>query len=68
MSGRILRFSDYLKKRKRQSKCTQQPFDEAEAKAAEQAMEEFDKIAANLDEEKMEAYVLEGILDTKNIG
>lgn len=67
MPGRMIRFSDFLA-RKNRNQSIQQPFDEAEAEAAEQAIEEFDKIAANLDEEKMEEYVLEGILGTKHIG
>ncbi|MCQ2422923.1 MAG: hypothetical protein MJ064_08075 [Lachnospiraceae bacterium] len=67
MPGRMIRLSDFLA-RKNRNQSIQQPFDEAEAEAAEQAIEEFDKIAANLDEEKMEEYVLEGILGTKHIG
>lgn len=63
MNNKLILFADYCE-RKRNSVPL---FDEAEAKAAEKAMEEFDRVDAFLDEEKMEAYLL-GTLDSKYTG
>lgn len=61
---KVIRIADYLN-RKNPNRL---PYDEAEARAAERAMEEFDRVAAFLDEEKMEAYILEKACDSKYTG
>lgn len=63
MNDKLILLADY-RERKR---ITVPLFDEAEARAAEKAMEEFDRVDAFLDEEKMEAYLL-GTLDSKYTG
>ena len=65
MSGKVIRMSDYLVRRNRK---TQLPYDEAEARAAARAMEEFDRIAATMDEESIDEYLLGTKLDTKYTG
>lgn len=64
MAGKIIRMTDVLT---RKSLMSQQPYDEAEAKAAEAAMEEFDKIAAEMDEDKIDEYIL-GRVVSKHTG
>lgn len=64
MAGKIIRMADVLT---RKGIINQQPYDEAEAKAAEAAMEEFDKIAAEMDEDKIDEYIL-GRLASKHTG
>lgn len=64
MSGKLIRMEDYVIKKKR----NRLPFDEAEAVAAERAMEEFDRIAACMDEEKIDAYLLGTLSDSKYTG
>ncbi len=64
MPGKEILIRDYLTRKNTE---LQPPYDEAEARAAERAMEEFDRIAAGLDEETIEQYLL-GTLDTKHTG
>ncbi len=53
--GDIILLSDY---RGHSTANVFPPYDEAEARAAELAMKEFDEIAADLDEERLEEYML----------
>ena len=64
MSAKLIRMEDYVGKKKR----NRLPFDEAEAMAAERAMDEFDRIAACMDEEKIDAYLLGTLSDSKYTG
>ncbi len=63
MNDKLILLADYRERKRK----TVPLFDEAEARAAEKAMEEFDRVDAFLDEEKMEAYLL-GTLDSKYTG
>ncbi len=55
MAGKIIRMIDIFTRKKLMN---QQTYDEAEAKEAEAAMEEFDKIAAEMDEDTIDEYIL----------
>ena len=63
MDTKVILLEEYCERKK----AAAQLYDEAEARDAELAMEEFDRVDAFLDEEKMEAYLL-GTLDSKYIG
>ena len=62
MDTKVILLEEYCERKKAAAPL----YDEAEARAAEQALEEFDRVDACLDEEKMEEYLL-GTLDIKYI-